>query len=74
MPAAYNSQSAPGCAAVNSVVAPELANPAPRLLPTPNCCTNFHPHSSTLTLGILASGYSYAISAPFFTPQTTSTA
>lgn len=73
MPAAYNSQSAPGGAAVNPIVAPGLASPSVPL-PTPNCCTYFHPHSPKLTLEILSSSYSYAISVPSFIIQTTSAA
>ena len=72
--AAYNSQSALGGAAVNPVVAPGRGSPSPVPLPTPNCCTYFHPHSPKLTLEILSSSYSYAISVPSFIIQTTSAA
>lgn len=46
MPTDYSSQSASRVATFNPVVAQEQASPAP--LPTPNCCSYFHPHSPKL--------------------------
>lgn len=52
MPADYNSQSAAGGPAVNPVVAPGLAIPAPCLVLKLNCCTYFQPSQSETNLEI----------------------
>ena len=72
MPAAYNSQSAPGGAAVNPVVAAELAALLPCPSQHPVAALNFHPHNPQLTLQTLPSSYSSALWTPCFITQTAS--
>lgn len=72
MPVDYNSQSAAGGPAVNPVVAPGLAIPAPCLAQKPNCCTYFQLSQFETNLKILINNCIYAILTLPFTIKTIS--
>lgn len=72
MPVDYNSQSAAGGPAVNPVVAPGLAIPAPCLAQKPNCCTYFQLSQFETNLEILINNCIYAILTLPFTIKTIS--
>lgn len=72
IPVDYNSQSAAGGSAVNPVVAPGLAIPAPCLAQKPNCCTYFKLSQFETNLEILTNNCIYAILTLYFTIKTIS--